>query len=63
MQTPVVKLSNGSYVKEYCLIDEPEADGGGVEFWVMIQWGDIEPVHWWARALRWAVDWVLKKGM
>ena len=56
MKTPAVKLGQGSYEHHYCLIDEP--DGDGLTFCSPVEYADIEPVHWWAKALRWLADWI-----
>ena len=54
MKAPAVKLGQGSYERHYCMIDEPGGDG--LTFFVPVEYVDIEPVHWWARLLRWAAD-------
>ena len=63
MSIPAVKLGQGEYVKDYCLINEPEADGGGVEFWVNVQRDDVEPRGRLARLSRRVADWILNGGL
>ena len=63
MPIAAVKLGQGEYARDYCLIDEPEADGGGVEFWVNVQCDDVEPRGRLARLLRRVADWILNGGL
>ena len=58
MASPAVKIGPGPYAEEYCMIDEPEPDGGGVEFWVIPKYEDIEPRGWLPRLIRRVADWI-----
>ena len=63
MSTPAIKLGQGSYAKEYCMIDEPEPDGDGLTFFVPVGHDDIEPIHCPETWMRDVADWVLNGGL